>query len=321
MIRIPFSASIASIARLGALALMLAAAASAQDATTKWMRLWNGKDLAGWRLQEKYWKVDSGMIVGKGRVDGNYNTFAIPPGTYSDFELSVRARLYERNIAHYTNSGIQYRSAISDTARKILRGPQLDIGDGASASMYPEGGLGGSGAGSSAACRSAMRMDEFNHYLIAANGSRSAHKLNGAECNDFATNVSSGVIGLQLHFITNAPAPAGMEVNFKDIYIRPLNNSFAIPDSLAVYLKSDYTATGSVGVSGAAAWRERSLRPLARGWSLSIAGLPEGARIQAFDPLGRERAVRAIAGGGAGRLRFELAEGGGGMGILRVAPE
>lgn len=315
MIRFPASA------RLGALAILLVVSASAQDATTKWMRLWNGKDLAGWRLQEKYWKVDSGMIVGKGRVDGNYNTFAVPPGTYSDFQLSVRARLFERNIAHYTNSGVQYRSTISDTARKILRGPQLDIGDGASASMYPEGGLGGSGAGSSAACRSAMKMDEFNHYLVTANGSRSAHKLNGAECNDFATNVSSGVIGLQLHFITNAPAPAGMEVNFKDVFIRPLNNSFAIPDSLAVFLKSDYTSTGSVGISGAAAWKERSLRPLARGRGLGIAGLPEGPRIEAFDPLGRERALRVVRVGGAGRMRLEAEGGGSGMGILRVAPE
>lgn len=280
---------------LGCALCLLAAGAAAQDANTKWMRLWNGKDLTGWKFLPQYFKVDSGMIVATGHLTG-YNTFCHTQQTFSDFELSVRARLYEVN-PWYTNSGIQYRSRVADSARRILQGPQLDIGDGASASMYPEGGYGGPGAGSSSACRSAMRKSDWNHYIINANGSKVGHKLNLATCNDFTNSVTQGTIGLQMHFLVGSfTATSTTTVNFKDIYIRPLNNSFVIPDSLAVFLKADYTATsessGLAGHSGSKAAREPILRPFLGGGRFSLPGASDGARITAFDLVGRMQATR-----------------------------
>lgn len=288
---------------LGSALCLLAAGAAAQDANTKWMRLWNGKDLTGWKFLPQYFKVDSGMIVATGHLTG-YNTFCHTQQTFSDFELSVRARLYEVN-AWYTNSGIQYRSRVADSARKILQGPQLDIGDGASASMYPEGGYGGPGAGSSSACRSAMRKSDWNHYIISANGSKVSHKLNLATCNDFTNSVTQGTIGLQMHFLVGSfTATSTTTVNFKDIYIRPLNNSFVIPDSLAVFLKADYTATsGSSGLSGHArskAALEPGIRPILAGSRFNLSGAADGARITVFDLMGRMQATRIHRATGMG---------------------
>lgn len=291
----------------------LSATVSAQDATTKWMRLWNGKDLTGWKYQSQYFSVaDSGMIIGKGRLL-NYNTFCHTTQTFGDFELSVRARLWEVNT-WYTNSGIQYRSRIADTARKILQGPQLDIGDGVAASMYPEGGYGGPGAGSSQACRTALKKSDWNHYIINANAGKVSQKIgtqggaqyNLAVCNDFANTTPAGVIGLQFHFITgNPPANASTEVNFKDIYIRPLNNSFTIPDSLAVFLRPDYTTGSTSAVERTGAGKQGMAFRRGNG-RLSVSGLEAGARLTLLDPLGRTISTAQAQGG-----RAELASGSG----------
>lgn len=285
------------IAVLALTALALPSPSEAQDAVTKWMRLWNGKDFTGWKYNSTYFKVaDSGMIVAKGLLTG-YNTFCYTTQTFGDFELSARARLWEVN-PWYTNSGIQYRSRVADTARKIIQGPQADIGDGVAASMYPEGGYGGPGAGSSTACRSALKKSDWNHYIITANGNKVSHKIGTAVCNDFTNTTPAGVIGLQMHFIMGTyPANASTEVNFKDVFIRPLNNSFVIPDSLAVFLKPDYTAPTSTALRAPSRGSRGAIRQGLRG--LQVSGLEAGSRLTLLDPLGRTVAaeIHSVAAG------------------------
>jgi hypothetical protein len=90
-------------------------------------------------------------------------------------------------------------------------------------------------------CRSAILSEDWNRVIITAEGNDVRHEINDATCTEFSEEVglSSGLIGLQIH------DPGGYTVNFRDIYIRPLNGSFDIPDSLAYHL--DGTPAVSIG--------------------------------------------------------------------------
>lgn len=221
----------------GLFALWMALAAgirtvpAAAQADTLWMRLDNGKDLSGWSHDAKYFRVDSGMIVAKGAADRN--TFCIRKGTFSDFELRFRARLFE-NLG-YANSGVQYRS-VADTVRYESKGYQLEMGAGGCGGFYNEGGLPASLGYKepSAACRAAIRRNDWNDYAIVADGRHITHWLNGVKCYEMSDiSLATGVIALQLH---QAQGKGVMEADFKELHIRPLNGAFTIPDSLAVHL-------------------------------------------------------------------------------------
>lgn len=221
-------------------ALCLAVAPTLAQTDTAWMSLFNGKDLNRLSYVKENWRADSGMIVGKAK--SSYNNFCHTTRKFSDFALSIRARLWETSTA-YINSGIQYRSAFIDSSRHSLKGYQMDIGDGYNGSMYPEGGY-PAGAGSvspSAACRTdaKAKTNQWCHYLITANGNKIRHEMNGILCAEYNATVLDGYIGMQLHFTDIV-----MEVNFKDVFIKPLNGSFTIPDSMRVTLNADYTQKG-----------------------------------------------------------------------------
>jgi uncharacterized protein (TIGR03067 family) len=59
---------------------------------TGWVQLFNGKDLAGWQNhpdQPGDWKVDKGMLVGRGRMGLLYSE----RGDYGDYDLHVEAKV------------------------------------------------------------------------------------------------------------------------------------------------------------------------------------------------------------------------------------
>jgi hypothetical protein len=205
---------------------------------TAWQSLFNGKDLSNWGYIAAHWKVDSGMIVGKSKT--TFNHFCHTTKPYSDFVLTLKGRLWETS-SEYINSGIQYRSVFIDSATHRLKGYQFDIGDGYDGSMYPEGGYPADarGVGRSEDCRQAIKANGWNQYTITANGNKIKHEVNGKVCNEYTGSVTQGYIGLQLHF-TSVP----MEVNFKDVFIRPLNNAFVIPPAEKVYLGATQSVVG-----------------------------------------------------------------------------
>ncbi|MDB5047029.1 MAG: hypothetical protein JWO30_100 [Fibrobacteres bacterium] len=204
-----------------------------------WMKLFDGKDLSGWGYQADYWHVDSGMLQGQGKA--TYNTFCHTNRKYSDFVLSVKARLWQ-TPAGYTNSGLQYRSDFLDSTAHRMKGYQVDIGDGLDGSMYPEGAYPtDANMVLNDPCRKFINANGWNQFLVTANGGRVRHELNGNFCAEYTASVLNGYIGLQLH-----ATDLVMKVDFKDVFIRPLNNSFAIPDSAAVTLDDSYSATAGL---------------------------------------------------------------------------
>ncbi len=221
------------------LVAILFSAALAGGATappdTVWMPLYNGKDLTGWNYSQNFWRSDGGVIHGEGKPV--HNTFCFVGGKFSDFVLVAKTRLWQTG-AGYTNSGIQYRSAFLDSGNFRMKGYQWDIGDGWDGSMYPEGGFpsGSSTVAESDACKKANRRNDWNQVVIIADGNRVIHRLNGTDCIDYKAEVLDGYIGLQLH-----ASNLVTRVEFKDIFIRPLNGSFRISDSSAIFLDSTFS--------------------------------------------------------------------------------
>src|SRR6185295_617772 len=106
------------------LLVLFAMTAVAQQNTTQWQNLFNGKDLTGWKQlngKAKY-TVKDGMIIGT-TVFNEPNSFLVTEKDYGDFILELEFKL---DVA--MNSGIQFRSE-SKPAYKAGRvhGYQMEI--------------------------------------------------------------------------------------------------------------------------------------------------------------------------------------------------
>jgi hypothetical protein len=255
-----------------------------------WMKLFDGKSLAGWGYTPEFWSVDSGMIRGQGKA--TVNTFCHADRKYADFVLSFKARLWQ-TPAGYTNSGVQYRSVFIDSSAHRMKGYQVDIGDALDGSMYPEGGYPADAKQvMNDACRKFINANGWNHFLVTANGAKVRHELNGNFCAEYTGSVLDGYIGLQLHATSLV-----MKVDFKDLFIRPLNNSFPIKEELATLLDDDYASTGVL-----ARGRIAPPEPLFAGRTLTLpagfwSGKPGAVRVAMNDVRGRlvfDRAVRGM---------------------------
>ena len=101
--------------------------------------LFNGKDLTGWEGDTRLWSVRDGAITGQTTKENQTrgNTFLIwKGGQASDFELYATCRITGGN------SGIQYRSIVTDPKKWVCHGYQADFGGGEShnGKLYDEGG-------------------------------------------------------------------------------------------------------------------------------------------------------------------------------------
>ena len=87
--------------------------------------IFNGKTLAGWKGDSKYWRVENGNLVGEVTPETllKTNTFIIwQDGLPANFELKLEYRITESG-----NSGINYRSDVLSDNPNALRGYQADI--------------------------------------------------------------------------------------------------------------------------------------------------------------------------------------------------
>jgi hypothetical protein len=196
--------------------------------------LFNGKDLTGWEGDARVWSVENGAIVGHTKdVPLKNNTFLIwEDGKVSDFKLTLEFKL------EGGNSGIQYRSKVIDPKQHIVGGYQADM-DGANqytGILYEERGRGILAKrgerltidrdgkketvqfGDAAELAKVIHKDDWNTYMVEANGATLRHTINGKLMSetidrDAEHRVSSGILALQVH--ANLPAP--MTVSFRKI--------------------------------------------------------------------------------------------------------
>jgi len=229
--------NVALLAVIAAFAGIGTAAAWAADAPEGFVSLFNGKDLTGWDGNKDLWSVEDGVITGQTTKEkpAKGNTFLIwQGGKPGDFELRIKFRM----LAH--NSGVQYRS--KDEGNFVVGGYQADI-DYANAytgMLYEERGrgilvkrgtkivVGADGKkevlGQTATDKEivdSIKKDDWNEYVITAQGNHIVQKLNGITTVDLTDNqedkrAMSGVLALQLH------AGQPMKVQFKDIFLKEL---------------------------------------------------------------------------------------------------
>jgi hypothetical protein len=207
--------------------------------------IFNGKDLAGWDGDPRLWSVKDGAITGQSTPENpvRVNTFLIwTNGTVGDFELRCSFRLTPNNPQGFANSGIQYRSKVTDPTRWIVGGYQADMEAGPSYTgiLYEEQFRGimavrgekvvwdkdckkqvvGS-VGSAAEIEGALRKGGWNDYVIIARGNHLQQFINGKQTVDVTDDCESkramtGVLALQMH--VGGPFTA----QFKDLRLKTL---------------------------------------------------------------------------------------------------
>jgi type 1 glutamine amidotransferase len=175
--------------------------------------LFNGRDLSGWKGTPGLWSVENGEIVGRG-ANLPHNVFLTHEKEYGDFLLRFSVKL----INH--NSGVQVRSR--EFPEFVVKGYQADVADKWYGSLYEEGlGRGVLADGFRDKGEKVVRLDGWNDMTVKAVGPRITITLNGLQTVEFTETDTSrrakGIIALQLH---KGPP---MEVRFRDIRIRPLN--------------------------------------------------------------------------------------------------
>ncbi|MBA3846566.1 MAG: DUF1080 domain-containing protein, partial [Planctomycetes bacterium] len=204
--------------------------------------IFNGRDLAGWDGDPRFWSVADGAIVGRttAQVPTAENTFLIwRDGEVDDFELTLSYRI------EGGNSGIQYRS--TDLGGWVVGGYQADCEDGDewSGCLYEERGRGvlaprgtritvgpdgrprdAAIIGDKAALMTSIDRAGWNRYRITARGHRLTHAINDVAMSEVIDEQPdkrrrSGVLALQLH------AGPPMTVRFTDIRLKrlPLENA------------------------------------------------------------------------------------------------
>lgn len=208
---------------------------SAEERAEGFQLLFDGKTLAGWDGNPRFWSVEDGAIVGRTTTENptRGNTFIFwREGLLADFELRLSWKI------EGGNSGVQYRS--TDLGGWVAGGYQADIDAGGrfTGILYEERGRGilarrGEKVLQSAqgtkkplgrvaeekAILEAVRAGRWNDYVIRARGNQLVQILNGVTTVDFtddqkAKRALSGVLALQLH------AGPPMTVRFRSIRLK-----------------------------------------------------------------------------------------------------
>jgi hypothetical protein len=183
--------------------------------------IFDGKTLAGWEGNLKWFRVEGGAVVaGSLKEKIPQNEFLATEKTYKNFELRLKAKL----VGEGSNAGIQFRTKRIPNHHEVS-GYQCDMGmmgkDIIWGSLYDESRRKKFLViGSQDVVRKAVKLDDWNDFTIRAEGSRIQIWVNGAQTVDYTEKDAgiedSGIIALQIH---SGPAS---EASYKEIRIKEL---------------------------------------------------------------------------------------------------
>ncbi len=225
---------------------LLAASSSLQAQEPGFKTLFNGKDLTGWAGRPNHWSVEQGAITGvtSSNNPARGNNFLIAKDGDKDLIVdNFELRFSYKFTGPWGNSGVQYRS--KDRGNFVVNGYQgdLEVGPNYSGILYEEGGRGilcqrgqkvvikddngktkievTGKIGDSKEIQAAIRTNDWNEYVIIAQGNHLQHFINGKQTIDVtdeqtSKSAASGIVALQIH--QGQP----MKIQFKDIRIKPL---------------------------------------------------------------------------------------------------
>jgi hypothetical protein len=163
--------------------------------------LFDGKTFAGWEGDLAIFRIQDGAIVG-GSLARKVarNEFLCTPKTYGDFELRLKVKLLGGDGA---NAGIQFRTKRIPNHHEVS-GYQADMGTGWWGALYDESRRNKVLKGpDQEKMKSVIRADDWNDYVIRAEGRRIQHWVNGVQTVDYVEEDpkidTTGVICVQIH--------------------------------------------------------------------------------------------------------------------------
>jgi hypothetical protein len=193
------------------------------QAKGKWINLFNGKDLSGWKQvngKAKY-AVADGMIVGT-CVKDSPNSFLATEKEYGDFILEVQIKIDEG-----INSGIQFRSLQKQEDGRVF-GYQMEVDHRKerswSGGIYDEARRGWLyPLDLNPAAKKAYKWGDWNTYRIECIGTVIRTWVNDVPVAYLVDNASlKGLIGLQVHAVYK-PEDEGKKTYWKNIRIQTEN--------------------------------------------------------------------------------------------------
>src|SRR5688572_1765139 len=215
--------------------IVLVVGSLGSNAQSKWVKLFNGKDLTGWtQLNGKAsYKVEKGEIVGT-TVFNESNSFLATTSSYGDFILELEFKLEDD-----MNSGIQFRSESKPEYQNgRVHGYQLDIDptprawtggiydEGRRQWLYP--------LEYNPASKKAFKSGEWNTARIECIGNTLRTFINGIPTAHVVDDMTlKGFIALQVHSVSK-PEDAGKQVRFKNITLQTQQLNAYPADSIFV---------------------------------------------------------------------------------------
>jgi len=191
--------------------------ASLTFAAVKPRPLFDGKTFAGWEGNMKVFRIEDGAIVGGSMKTAlPNNEFLCTTKSYSDFELRAKFKVAGERV----NAGIQFRSERIPNNHEVI-GYQADIGQMFWGALYDESRRNKILVSpDAAALNKVLKRDDWNDYVIRAEGKRIRLEINGYQTVDYTETddsiKQSGLICLQIH----GGPPS--EARYKDITIEEL---------------------------------------------------------------------------------------------------
>ena len=183
--------------------------------------LFDGKTLKGWEGNLKFFRIENGAVVaGNLKEKIPNNEFLCTEKTYKNFELRLKAKL----VGEGANAGIQFRTKRIPNHHEVS-GFQCDMGimgkDNIWGSLYDESRRKKFlVVGPQDKVRPAVKLDDWNEFVIRAEGPHIQIWINGVQSVDYTEKEAgideSGIIALQIH----GGPPS--EASYKDISIKEL---------------------------------------------------------------------------------------------------
>ena len=199
------------------IAALFAVACPAAGPAAERISLFDGKSFAGWEGNLKMFRIEDGAIVGgqlKEKIPSN--EFLCTKKEYGDFELRVKFKV----IGEGVNAGVQFRTKRIPDHHEVI-GYQADIGQKYWGALYDESRRKKMLAQPTPeVLAKAAKPNDWNEYVIRAEGNRLQLWLNGVQTVDY-TELDPGierrgVIAVQIH--GGPPSEAW----YKDIEIEEL---------------------------------------------------------------------------------------------------
>ena len=180
--------------------------------------IFDGKTFTGWEGNLKVFRVQDGAIVGGSLKEPiARNEFLCTTQSYADFELRLKVKLLGGDKA---NAGIQFRTARIPNDHEVS-GFQADMGTGWWGALYDESRRKKVLQGpDQTKMKGIVRADEWNDYVVRAEGNHITLSLNGMQTVDYTESDPAidrtGVVCVQIH----AGPPS--EAWYKDITVASL---------------------------------------------------------------------------------------------------